>query len=103
MYSEGFGSPVLARVHQPARPHTHFLRIVDRGPEFKLIDQEWHWDKFLILQALVFGFVGLASTWLDLRLPLWNSRSFFVTAILHVIVAEPLYYVIVVTQYLMGY
>ncbi|CAI9761050.1 unnamed protein product [Fraxinus pennsylvanica] len=63
------------------------------GVEFKQIDKEWHWDNFILLQAIVaaLGF----SMFSDLEtLGVWNKKGIMVALMLHVVVSEPLYYYI---------
>ncbi|GAB2267477.1 Very-long-chain aldehyde decarbonylase cer3 [Dionaea muscipula] len=88
-----------ALVHQLWSTYTnmHFLtqwrRILHQGVDFKQIDQEWHWDNFLILEAFVGGAACLWFPFLR-ELPLWELTGFVEAAVLHVVVAEPLYYVL---------
>lgn len=70
---------------------TRNRRIDERGVDFKQIDQEWDWDNFMILQALmgaiaynIFPFISLV--------PLWDSRGLIVAMILHMALSEPIYY-----------
>ncbi|GAB2291510.1 Very-long-chain aldehyde decarbonylase cer3 [Dionaea muscipula] len=91
-----------ALVHQLWTSYSkmHFLslsrRIVHQGVDFKQIDQEWHWDNFLILQAFAGGVACLlALPWLDHHhLPVWDWTGFIAAGIFHAVVAEPLFYVL---------
>ncbi|GAB2245967.1 hypothetical protein Droror1_Dr00001460 [Drosera rotundifolia] len=88
-----------ALVHQlwSTYSNMHFLtnhrRIVKQGVDFEQIDQEWHWDDFLILQAYA-GAVACLMLPLLCDLPVWDFAGVVATVILHVVVAEPLYYLI---------
>ncbi|KAA8535450.1 hypothetical protein F0562_030453 [Nyssa sinensis] len=66
-------------------------RIIQQGVDFKQIDKEWHWDNFIILQALTASMASYMFPVLS-SLPLWNTRGFIATLILHMGVSEPLYY-----------
>ncbi|KAK8545148.1 hypothetical protein V6N12_025993 [Hibiscus sabdariffa] len=70
---------------------TRNRRIKQQGVDFKQIDSEWDWDNFIILQALIASMACLMFPSLD-ALPLWNSKGFFTSLLLHVIFSEPLYY-----------
>ncbi|CAN6482503.1 unnamed protein product [Victoria cruziana] len=70
---------------------TNKYRIIKKGVDFKQIDREWNWDNFIMLQAFMavvvcysFPFVG--------ELPLFNSRGFVYMLVLHMGIAEALYY-----------
>ncbi|CAA0826889.1 Protein ECERIFERUM 3 [Striga hermonthica] len=62
--------------------------IVKKGVDFKQIDQEWNWDNFILLQAIV---AALMSPKFE-ALPLWNKGGFTAALVLHVAVSEPLFY-----------
>ena len=66
-------------------------RVSQEGIGFEQIDNEWHWDNFLILQAIVGSFVYLNFPSLA-NLPLWDVRGFISCLILHIGISEPLYY-----------
>ncbi|KAK6127918.1 hypothetical protein DH2020_038347 [Rehmannia glutinosa] len=66
-------------------------RINQHGVEFNQIDAEWHWDNFLILQALVASFLYLSFPSLA-KFPIWDIRGFICCLILHIGISEPLYY-----------
>ncbi|KAL5548864.1 hypothetical protein UlMin_004095 [Ulmus minor] len=70
---------------------TRNRRIIEQGIDFKQIDQEWHWDNFLILQALISSMACYLFPSLQ-NLPLWNSKGIITALLLHVGVSEPLYY-----------
>lgn len=71
-------------------------RLVQDGVDFKQIDSEWHWDNFLILQALVAAALGasyvFSSSSTSGILPVWNLKGLLFALILHVAASEPLYY-----------
>ncbi|KAK1358127.1 Eceriferum 3 [Heracleum sosnowskyi] len=66
-------------------------RRTQRGIDFKQIDSEWHWDNFIILQAIVGSVLCLSFPCL-VELPIWDNRGIICCIILHVLLAEPLYY-----------
>ncbi|GAB4838179.1 Very-long-chain aldehyde decarbonylase cer3, variant 3 [Ancistrocladus abbreviatus] len=74
----------------------HFLssrrRILHRGVDFKQIDQEWHWNNFVLLQAFVAAVACLIFPFLTNHLPVWDIRGLITALMLHVAVSEPLYY-----------
>ncbi|GAB4853620.1 Very-long-chain aldehyde decarbonylase cer3 [Ancistrocladus abbreviatus] len=74
----------------------HFLslhrRVLHQGIDFKQIDQEWHWDNFVLLQAVVAAVACLIFPFHDNNLPIWDTRGLITALILHVVVSEPLYY-----------
>lgn len=102
---------------------TRNRRILQQGVDFKQIDMEWDWyiyisvsvspilsnygfiflfflwfvcfgrDNFLLLQALISSMVIYLFPSLG-NLPLWNTKGFIAVLILHVVVAEPLFYVL---------
>lgn len=84
-------------VHQLWSTYSNMLflnrsqRINERGVEFDQIDAEWHWDNFLILQAMVTSFSYLIFPFLA-NLGMWNTRGVFYCLVLHVAVSEPLFY-----------
>lgn len=70
---------------------TRNRRILKQGVDFKQIDNEWHWDNFILLHCLMaalacYIFPSLTS------LPLWNWKGLICAMILHMGVSEPLYY-----------
>ncbi|XP_051114036.1 very-long-chain aldehyde decarbonylase CER3-like [Andrographis paniculata] len=69
-------------------------RIDQRGIEFTQIDAEWHWDNFLILQALIATFTwsykSLSLSESDF--PIWDMTGFLFCIGLHALVSEPLFY-----------
>ncbi|KAK6153840.1 hypothetical protein DH2020_013479 [Rehmannia glutinosa] len=66
-------------------------RINQHGVEFNQIDAEWHWDNFLILQALAASLLYLSFPSLA-KFPIWDIRGFICCLILHIGISEPLYY-----------
>ncbi|EPS72440.1 hypothetical protein M569_02318, partial [Genlisea aurea] len=66
-------------------------RIDEQGIEYSQIDEEWHWDDFLILQTGIASFLYMSSPPL-MDLPFWDWRGIICCVALHVIVSEPLYY-----------
>ncbi|KAJ1268662.1 hypothetical protein BS78_07G151700 [Paspalum vaginatum] len=67
--------------------------IVRDGVDFEQIDREWHWDNFLILQLWLAAMAVYAFPSLR-HLPLWDARGVAVALLLHVGVAEPLFYLL---------
>ncbi|KAG9456057.1 hypothetical protein H6P81_000565 [Aristolochia fimbriata] len=70
---------------------TRNRRILKQGVGFKQIDSEWHWDNFLILQALLAALACYAFPVLR-DLPILNWKGFVLALALHMGVSEPLYY-----------
>ncbi|KAH6819934.1 Fatty acid hydroxylase superfamily [Perilla frutescens var. hirtella] len=66
-------------------------RINKQGLEFKQIDAEWHWDNFLMLQAIAASLLYLSSFPLS-NLPVFDSRGFLWCLLLHIGISEPFYY-----------
>ncbi|XP_010443488.1 PREDICTED: protein ECERIFERUM 3 [Camelina sativa] len=74
---------------------TRTLRINPKGIDFKQIDHEWHWDNYIILQAIIAGLICYMSPPLMMMmnsLPLWNTKGLIALIVLHVTFSEPLYY-----------
>ncbi|CAA2961447.1 ECERIFERUM 3 [Olea europaea subsp. europaea] len=67
--------------------------IIKKGVDFKQIDKEWHWDNFILLQAIVAA-LGLSMFSDPETLGVWNKKGIIVVLMLHVAVSEPLYYYI---------
>ncbi|KAG8372488.1 hypothetical protein BUALT_Bualt12G0071300 [Buddleja alternifolia] len=65
--------------------------IVKKGVDFKQIDEEWHWDNFIILQAIVAAMVLYISPTFA-TLPLWNKNGITAALALHLAISEPLFY-----------
>ncbi|TYI48444.1 hypothetical protein E1A91_D13G248800v1 [Gossypium mustelinum] len=65
--------------------------IKQQGVDFKQIDDEWDWDNFIILQAMLASMASLIFPSLN-TLPLWNLKGFIASLLLHVTISEPLYY-----------
>ncbi|CAN1329588.1 Very-long-chain aldehyde decarbonylase CER3 [Linum perenne] len=70
---------------------TRSLRINKKGYEFKQVDDEWDWDNFLILQAMIASVACLICPTL-LEIPIWNTKGLASIWILHVGISEPVYY-----------
>ncbi|CAN8253124.1 unnamed protein product [Cochlearia groenlandica] len=69
------------------------LRINPKGVDFKQIDHEWHWDNYILMQAIIASVICYMSTPLMMNnLPLWNTKGLITLIVLHVIFTEPLYY-----------
>ncbi|GAA0158703.1 oxidase [Lithospermum erythrorhizon] len=66
-------------------------RIFQQGVDFNQIDKEWHWDNFLILQAMLASLAYLRFPFLS-NLPIWDIRGCICCIVLHMAVSEPLYY-----------
>ncbi|KAM0989556.1 hypothetical protein ACFX15_012981 [Malus domestica] len=87
-----------AVIHQLWSSYTNMLfltrnrRIIQQGVDFKQIDKEWHWDNFIILHGLIASMVCCLVPSSLQNLPLWSTRGFITTLVLHVGVSEPLYY-----------
>lgn len=85
-------------VHQLWSSYSNILflnrarRINENGVEFHQIDAEWHWDNFLILQAIVGSFLYLSFQASLFNLPMWDARGIICCLILHIGISEPLYY-----------
>ncbi|CAH8280037.1 unnamed protein product [Arabidopsis lyrata] len=74
---------------------TRTLRINPKGIDFKQIDHEWHWDNYIILQAIIVSLICYMSPPLMMMinsLPLWNTKGLIALIVLHVTFSEPLYY-----------
>ncbi|KAK3123542.1 hypothetical protein QOZ80_8AG0632500 [Eleusine coracana subsp. coracana] len=67
--------------------------IVRDGADFEQIDKERHWDNFLILQFWMAATAMYAFPSLR-HLPLWDARGVAVAILFHVIVTEPLFYLL---------
>ncbi|GFP93152.1 protein eceriferum 3 [Phtheirospermum japonicum] len=85
-------------VHQLWSTYSNMLflnrahRINQQGVEFDQIDAEWHWDNFLILQAIVASFSYLSFPNLLANLPIWDTKGSLCCLVLHIGISEPLYY-----------
>ncbi|KAL0354948.1 UNVERIFIED_CONTAM: Very-long-chain aldehyde decarbonylase CER3 [Sesamum radiatum] len=86
-----------ALVHQLWSTYSNMLflnrahRINQKGVEFSQIDAEWHWDNFLILEAILAYLSCLSFPFLA-NLPIWDLRGVLICLILHIGISEPLYY-----------
>ncbi|XP_021731385.1 protein ECERIFERUM 3-like [Chenopodium quinoa] len=69
-------------------------RINHKGIDFKQIDHEWNWDNFIILQALVGSLMLYMFPSLTNWNVLWNVRGLIAALLIHMVVSEPLYYMI---------
>ncbi|KAK4337604.1 hypothetical protein RND71_042091 [Anisodus tanguticus] len=70
---------------------TRNRRIIKEGVDFKQVDNEWDWDNFIMLQAIM-GSLGFYMLQGLVDLPLWDLRGFLAIIILHIAISEPLYY-----------
>nr|AOS88705.1 VLC-Acyl-CoA reductase [Brassica napus] len=72
------------------------LRINPNGVDFKQIDHEWHWDNYILLQAIIASIICYMSLPLMTMnsIPLWNTKGLVALIVLHVTFSEPLYYFI---------
>ncbi|KAK4488908.1 hypothetical protein RD792_004698 [Penstemon davidsonii] len=86
-----------ALIHQLWSVYSNMLflnrarRIYQQGVEFNQIDAEWHWDNYLILQAIVASLIYLSFPSLA-NLPMWDTRGVLCCLVLHIGISEPLYY-----------
>ncbi|KAG2310817.1 hypothetical protein Bca52824_022374 [Brassica carinata] len=73
---------------------TRTLRINPNGVDFKQIDHEWHWDNYIILQAIIASMICYMSPPLMVMnsIPLWNTKGLIALIVIHVTFSEPLYY-----------
>uniref|UniRef100_A0A1J3JD27 Protein ECERIFERUM 3 n=1 Tax=Noccaea caerulescens TaxID=107243 RepID=A0A1J3JD27_NOCCA len=73
---------------------TRTLRINPNGVDFKQIDHEWHWDNYILLQAIIASMICYMSPPLMMMnsVPLWNTKGLVALIVLHVTFSEPLYY-----------
>lgn len=65
--------------------------IVKKGADFKQIDKEWHWDNFILLQAMVATLVIYMFSIFE-TIPIWNMKGITSAIALHIAISEPLYY-----------
>nr|GLL35242.1 protein ECERIFERUM 3-like isoform X1 [Ipomoea trifida] len=63
-------------------------RVYRRGVDFEQIDKEWHWDNFLLLQAIMAAIVYLSFPSLA-NLPIWDARGVICCVALHIGLSEP--------------
>ncbi|XP_051120715.1 very-long-chain aldehyde decarbonylase CER3 [Andrographis paniculata] len=86
-------------IHQSWSSYTNMLflsrnrRIIKEGVDFNQIDNEWHWDNFILLQAIIGAFIVLSSP-SNQAIPLWNIKGNMVAILLHITASEPLFYYI---------
>ncbi|XP_006845484.2 protein ECERIFERUM 3 [Amborella trichopoda] len=71
---------------------TKKLRVLQQGVDFKQIDREWHWDNFILLQALMATFACYYFPSFTKSLPLYNTTGFICVLLLHMGFSESLYY-----------
>ncbi|KAJ9141201.1 hypothetical protein P3X46_031769 [Hevea brasiliensis] len=67
-------------------------RINQQGYDFKQIDNEWDWDNFILLQALIASLACYTFPPFIDNVPLWNTKGLITVLVLHVGISEPLYY-----------
>ncbi|KAK1413152.1 hypothetical protein QVD17_34920 [Tagetes erecta] len=66
-------------------------RLSQKGVDFRQIDNEWHWDNFIILQAYVASIVVLINHSMT-NLPIWKTSGIIYCIFFHIGLSEPLYY-----------
>ncbi|KAI3684377.1 hypothetical protein L6452_33600 [Arctium lappa] len=66
-------------------------RISREGIDFEQIDNEWHWDNFIILQALVASIPFLINPSFA-NFPIWQTTGIVFCLLFHIGISEPLYY-----------
>ncbi|KAL9151049.1 hypothetical protein ABFS82_11G028400 [Erythranthe guttata] len=72
---------------------TRNRRIVNKGVGFHQIDKEWHWDNFILLQAIVASvMVYIFPT--SGKIELLNKNGITEALVLHIAISEPLFYTI---------
>ncbi|CAN8301508.1 unnamed protein product [Cochlearia groenlandica] len=75
---------------------TRTLRINPKGVDFKQIDHEWHWDNYILMQAIIASMIlYISPPFMMMKmdsLPLWNTKGLITLIVLHVTFSEPLYY-----------
>ncbi|KAH0906710.1 hypothetical protein HID58_038537 [Brassica napus] len=61
------------------------LRINPNGVDFKQIDHEWHWDNYILLQAIIASIICYMSLPLMTinSIPLWNTKGLVALIVLH--------------------
>uniref|UniRef100_A0A804IBJ9 aldehyde oxygenase (deformylating) n=1 Tax=Musa acuminata subsp. malaccensis TaxID=214687 RepID=A0A804IBJ9_MUSAM len=70
---------------------TRKRRVINEGVDFKQIDNEWNWDNFLILQALLGSMISHHAPPLE-ELPILGLQGCIIALLLHVGVSEPVFY-----------
>ncbi|KAJ8500047.1 hypothetical protein OPV22_010599 [Ensete ventricosum] len=70
---------------------TRKRRVINQGVDFKQIDNEWDWDNFLILQALLGSIISHHAPPLE-DLPILGLKGCIIALLLHVGVSEPVFY-----------
>ncbi|CAL9749056.1 unnamed protein product [Musa acuminata subsp. burmannicoides] len=70
---------------------TRKRRVINEGVDFKQIDNEWDWDNFLILQALLGSMISHHAPPLE-ELPILGLQGCIIALLLHVGVSEPVFY-----------
>ncbi|KAG6413091.1 hypothetical protein SASPL_125791 [Salvia splendens] len=72
---------------------TRNSRIIKKGVDFKQIDKEWHWDNFILLQAMVANLVlSMFPTIGEHHVS--NKSGFITTTLFHIAISEPVFYTI---------
>ncbi|XP_024973169.1 protein ECERIFERUM 3-like [Cynara cardunculus var. scolymus] len=66
-------------------------RISQNGIDFDQIDNEWHWDNFIILQAFVASIPFLIHPSIA-NFPIWETTGIVLCLLFHIGISEPLYY-----------
>ncbi|EPS65188.1 hypothetical protein M569_09590, partial [Genlisea aurea] len=72
---------------------THNRLILKKGVGFRQIDQELHWDNFILLQAIVTSVVLHAFPPAE-TVPTWEKNGVLSALVLHAALSEPLFYAI---------
>ncbi|XP_042001024.1 very-long-chain aldehyde decarbonylase CER3-like isoform X1 [Salvia splendens] len=72
---------------------TRNSRIIKKGVDFKQIDKEWHWDNFILLQAMVANLVISMFPTIGEH-HVWNKSGFITTILFHIAISEPVFYTI---------
>ncbi|KAI3763250.1 hypothetical protein L1987_53704 [Smallanthus sonchifolius] len=68
-------------------------RLSQKGIDFHQIDEEWHWDNFIILQAFVASIIFmLVNPSILTNLPIWKPSGIIYCILFHIGISEPLYY-----------
>ncbi|XP_076931016.1 very-long-chain aldehyde decarbonylase CER3-like [Bidens hawaiensis] len=67
-------------------------QLSQQGIDFHQIDNEWHWDNFIILQAYVASIIFLLMNPSMTNLPIWKTSGIVSCILFHIGLSEPLYY-----------
>lgn len=90
-------SSLRGLVHQLWSSYNNMLflnqnnRLSQKGVDFDQIDKEWHWDNFIILQAIVASIILLINPSM-INLPIWKPTGIISCIVFHIGLSEPLYY-----------